>query len=46
MIEEVEEEEENYGEDEVDDLATRTIRLNEDQHEHLLSQMIREDVDF
>jgi hypothetical protein len=46
MIEEVEEEDENYEEDEVDDLAARTTRLNEDQHEHLLSSMIREDADF
>jgi hypothetical protein len=44
MIEEVEEEE-NYGEDDVDDLAARTTRLNEDQCEHL-TQMIREDADF
>jgi hypothetical protein len=46
MIKEVEEEEEDYGEDEVDDLAAQTTRLNEDQHEHLLSSMIREDADF
>jgi hypothetical protein len=38
MIEEVEEE--NYGEDDIDDLAARTTRLNEDQCEHLLTQMI------
>jgi hypothetical protein len=45
MIEEVEEEE-NYEEDDVDDLAARTTRLNEDQHKHLLKQMIQEDADF
>jgi hypothetical protein len=40
MIEEVEEEEDDYEEDDIDDLAARTTRLNEDQHEHLLTQMI------
>jgi hypothetical protein len=45
MIEEVEEEDE-YKEDDVDDLVARTTRLNEDQCEHLLMQMIREDADF
>jgi hypothetical protein len=39
MIEEVEEEE-NYEEDDVDDLAACTTRLNEDQCEHLFTQMI------
>jgi hypothetical protein len=46
MIEKVKEEEDDYEEDDVDDLAARTTRLNEDQCEHLLTQMIREDVDF
>jgi hypothetical protein len=44
MIEEVEEEE--YEEDDVDDLVACTTKLNEDQCEHLLTQMIREDADF
>jgi hypothetical protein len=46
MIEEVGEEDENYGENEVDDLTARTTKLNKDQCKHLLSLMIREDVDF
>jgi hypothetical protein len=40
IIEEVEEEEDNYEKDDVDDLAAYTTRLNEDQHKHLLTQMI------
>jgi hypothetical protein len=40
MIEEVEEEEDDYGEDNIDDLAAHTTRLNKDQREHLLTQMI------
>jgi hypothetical protein len=42
----VEEEEEDYEEDNIDNLAAHTTRLNEDQRKHLLMQMIREDVDF
>jgi hypothetical protein len=45
MIKEVEEED-NYREDNVNDLAARITRLNEDQCEHLLTQMIQKDVDF
>jgi hypothetical protein len=45
MIEEVEEEE-DYEKDDVDDLAACTTRLNEDQREQLLSQMIQADTDF
>jgi hypothetical protein len=37
MIEEVKEEENNYEEDDIDDLAAYTTRLNEDQCEHLLT---------
>jgi hypothetical protein len=39
MIEEVEEED-DYEEDNVNDLAAHTTRLNEDQRKHLLTQMI------
>jgi hypothetical protein len=39
MIKEVEEEG-DYEEDNIDDLAARTTRLNEDQRKHLLTQMI------
>jgi hypothetical protein len=46
MIKEVEEEEDNYEKDDIDDLVAHTTRLNEDQCEHLLTQMIREDADF
>jgi DNA-directed RNA polymerase specialized sigma24 family protein len=46
MIEEVEGEEDNYKEDDIGDLAVCITRLNEDQREHLLMQMIREDADF
>jgi hypothetical protein len=42
MIEEVEKEE-DYEEDDIDDLAAHTTRLNKDQREHFLTQMIRED---
>jgi DNA-directed RNA polymerase specialized sigma24 family protein len=45
MIEEVEEED-DYKEDDIDDLAACTTRLNKDQREHLLLQMIQEDADF
>jgi hypothetical protein len=39
MIEEVEEED-DYEEDDIDDLVACTTRLNKDQREHLLTQMI------
>jgi hypothetical protein len=45
MIKEVEEED-DYEEDDVNDLAACTTRLNKDQRKQLLLQMIQEDADF